>query len=270
MKKKRKKLKIFLLVALVIIIGAGSYLLYEFKFKKYDVADEAVSEIVEDPYVLELPDGSKITIDPDGNVVEEKATSTGTESSNSSSSNGQASGETGTTGTEGTTDANGTAGKGTTGSATGSTGTTGTAGSTGNGTTGSNGNTPSTTPNPGGSTSEPTVGSIKEKYMPAFSALQGQADAKINALIGRAKSEYADKQAKGESINFGYFYNKYMGAAEGLEANTDAVFKGVLAAVERDLVANGFDKSYAQSFKEEYEATKKARRDSIISKAMGR
>ena len=60
-----------------------------------------------------------------------------------------------------------------------------------------------------------------------------------------------------------------MGAATSLEAGTDTIFTGVLSAVEKDLVANGFDKSYAQSFQSEYEATKEARRSSIIDKAMG-
>lgn len=237
--KKRRKLKIFLLIALIIILGAGSYLLYELKFKTYDVADDEVTEIVADPYTVELPDGSKITIDENGNVVEEKASfsqtqtadnSTTNETTSSSTSEGQASGETQTSGQ------------------TGSTG--------------------STTTN--NATTKPTVGSIKEKYVPAFVGLETQADTKINALVGRAKSEYLDKQAKGESINFGYFYNKYMAAAKDLEANTDKVFNGVLGAVEKDLTKNGFDKSYAQSFKTEYEAAKKARRDGILSKALGK
>ncbi|MEK5214635.1 hypothetical protein [Psychrobacillus sp. FSL H8-0487] len=252
MKKKRKrgrkgkKLKIFLSVALVIILGAVGYLLYEFKFKTYDVADDEVSEIVEDPYVLELPDGSKITMDKDGNVVEDNSsTQTVSNAGNSTSVDGSPE-QTETSGQEGSTNSNNTSSE-----------------------AGADGST--TTPvSSGGSTAEPTVGSIKEKYIPAFSALEGQADAKINALIGRAKAEYKTKQTNGEGIDFGYFYNKYMAAAEGLEGNTDTIFNGVLAAVEKDLAANGFDKSYANSFKSEYEATKKARRDSIISKALGR
>lgn len=248
MRKKRKKLKIFLLISLVIILGAVGYLLYEFKFKTYDVADDEVSEIVEDPYVLELPDGSKITMDKDGNVVEDYS-STQTASNEGTSTSSTDSGSTeqiATSGQGSSTDSNDTST------------TEGSAGST-------------TTPaSSGNATAEPTVGSIKEKYIPAFSALEGQADAKINALIGRAKTEYTNKKANGEGIDFGYFYNKYMAAAEGLEANTDTIFNGVLAAVEKDLVANGFDKSYAKSFKDEYEATKKARRDGILSKALGR
>lgn len=244
MRKKRKKLKIFLLISLVIILGAVGYLLYEFKFKTYDVADDEVSEIVEDPYVLELPDGSKITMDKDGNVVEDYS-STQTASNESTSTDSGSTEQIATSGQGSSTDSNDTSTEGSAGSTT----------------------TPASS---GNATAEPTVGSIKEKYIPAFSALEGQADAKINALIGRAKTEYTNKKANGEGIDFGYFYNKYMAAAEGLEANTDTIFNGVLAAVEKDLVANGFDKSYAKSFKDEYEATKKARRDGILSKALGR
>ncbi|MEK3978660.1 hypothetical protein MKY37_06130 [Psychrobacillus sp. FSL K6-2836] len=246
MKKKRKKLKIFLLVSLVIILGAVGYLLYEFKFKTYDVADDEVSEIVEDPYVLELPDGSKITMDKDGNVVEDYSSTQTASNESTSTTDGGSSEQIATSGQGSSTDSNDT--------------------STTEGSAGS------TTPpvSSGSSQTEPTVGSIKEKYIPAFTALEGQADAKINALIGRAKTEYTNKKANGEGIDFGYFYNKYMAAAEGLEANTDTIFNGVLAAVEKDLEANGFDKSYAKSFKDEYEATKKARRDSILSKALGR
>jgi len=229
--KKRRRLKIFLLTALIIIIGVGSYLLYEFKFKKYDVADEAVTEIMADPYTVELPNGSKITIDENGNVVEDaKDTKTVSAGHSITGSVGQSNDQT----------------------------------QSSSQTTGS---TDSTTAN---SSTTPTVGSIKEKYIPALQGLEAQADTKINALVGRAKGEYQDKKANGESINFGYFYNKYMAAAKDLETSTDAVFYGVLAVVEKDLVANGFDKSYAKSFKEEYEATKKARRDSLLNKALGK
>lgn len=218
-----KKFKVFLLVALVIVLGAGGYLLYMFQFKEYEVADETVKEIVEEPYKVELPDGSTIVIDENGEVVIESATSE--EGSNTETTAEPPSNST----------------------------------SAGNGTTGT------TT-----STEEPTVVIIKDKYKPALEGLEGQADAKINALVGRAKSEYQDKQANGEKIDYGYFYNKYMSAANDLEANTDTTFDAVLNVVENDLAANGYDESYAQSFKEEYEATKKARRDSLLNKALGR
>ena len=66
----KKKLKIFLSVFVIILVAAGSYLLYTFKFKEYDVADEEVEQIVKDPYEIELPDGTKLTLDEDGEVVD--------------------------------------------------------------------------------------------------------------------------------------------------------------------------------------------------------
>ena len=66
----KKKLKIFLSVFVIILVAAGSYLLYTFKFKEYDVADEEVEQIVKDPYEIELPDGTKLTLDEDGGVAD--------------------------------------------------------------------------------------------------------------------------------------------------------------------------------------------------------
>ena len=66
----KKKLKIFLSVFVIILVAAGSYLLYTFKFKEYDVADEEVEQIVKNPYEIELPDGTKLTLDEDGGVAD--------------------------------------------------------------------------------------------------------------------------------------------------------------------------------------------------------
>ncbi|SER71271.1 hypothetical protein [Psychrobacillus sp. OK032] len=233
-----KKLKIFFIVALVIILGAGGYLLYMFKFKEYDVADEEVSEIVADPYKVELPDGSTLIIDEQGEVVVEE---TGSSENN-----------TNTVTTSGSANSEKLAGK--------------TAGSSTDLTSTENNTSGTTTTS---SNEKPTVASIKDKYRPALEGLEAQADSKINALIGHAVSEYNGKKANGEKVDFGYFYNKYTAAAGNLEASTDTVFYAVIGAVEKDLAANGYDKSYAQNFKDEYEATKKARRDGILKKALG-
>lgn len=253
-----KKFKIFLIVALVVILVGGGYLLYMFKFKEYDVADEEVTEIVSEPYRVELPDGSTILIDGNGEIVEEttEGDKIPTSSANTSSNGGTADGS-----------ANSSNGQTSGQSTTGSSGNTNNS-SSNNTTTGNNTNTGS---NAGNNTNAPTtVASIKDKYRPSFEGLEAQADSKVNALIGRAMSEYSTNKANGEGVDFGYFYNKYMSAANGLEANTDTIFNAVIGAVEKDLAANGYDKSYAQSFRDEYEATKKARRDSILSKALNR
>lgn len=243
-----KKLKIFLSVALVIVLGVGGYLLYMFKFKEYDVADEEVKEIVAEPYKVELPDGSTIVIDENGVVTEENGTAVPSgQNSSSGSTNTSSNAETLAGKTAGVTPP-----------------TTSTS-SSNNSTSAGNSSTGTQT-----STEKPTVASIKDKYRPALEGLEDQADSKINALIGRAVNEYQGKKSDGEKIDFGYFYNKYMTAASDLEANTDTIFQAVVHAVEKDLAANGYDKSYAQSFKDEYEATKKARRDSILSKALGK
>ncbi|MEK4244508.1 hypothetical protein MKZ20_04085 [Psychrobacillus sp. FSL K6-2684] len=224
-----KKLKIFAIIVLVLIIAGGSYLLYTFKFKEYDVADDEVKEIVEkEPYKVELPGGAAISMDENGEVIEEEGTSGETAGNNAVDGNGESSNN--VTGNDGADNSSGTS---------------------------------------SGSSNETTVAAIKEKYTPALEGLEDQADTKVNALIVKAKKEYVDKQANGEKINVGYFYNKYMAAAKDLEGNTDKVFDAVLNAVEKDLAANGFDKTEAKAMEEEYEAKKKARRDSILKKALG-
>jgi hypothetical protein len=47
------------------------------------------------------------------------------------------------------------------------------------------------------------------------------------------------------------------------------VFYQVIAVIEKDLTKNGFSKSHAQSYVKEYEATKEAQRDALLSKAIG-
>ena len=224
-----KKLKIFAIIVLVLIIAGGSYLLYTFKFKEYDVADDEVKEIVEkEPYKVELPGGAIISMDENGEVIEEEGTSGEAAGNNAVDGNGESSNN--VTGNDGADNSSGTS---------------------------------------SGSSNETTVSAIKENYTPALEGLENQADTKVNALIVKAKKEYVDKQANGEKINVGYFYNKYMAAAKDLEGNTDKVFDAVLNAVEKDLAANGFDKTEAKGMEEEYEAKKKARRDSILKKALG-
>ncbi|WP_186667743.1 hypothetical protein [Sporosarcina sp. BP05] len=232
-----KKLKIFLLILLIILLATAGTLLYFFKFKEYDVADEEVAQIIEDPYTIEMPDGTTITVDANGDVVDldDNASAPVTEG----------------TSTEGTA----------------------TDGSKREGMTSGNKVPSPTTSDSNTNTIEPsrkpTVGSIKKKYVPVLENLQSQADNKLNSLVSHAKKEYDDKKTNGESISYSYFYTKYVGTANELEALTDVVFVGVINAVEKDLVANGYDKSYSQNLVDDYNAKKKARKDSLLNKVMG-
>ncbi|GEN81806.1 hypothetical protein SLU01_01180 [Sporosarcina luteola] len=241
----KKKWKISLAIVVALVLGAGAYLAYILKFKEYDVADEEVAEIVENPYEIELPDGSKLVIDEDGKVSEQN---TNNEVDAGDENEGEATSGSTTTqkdSTAGITPPKSNADK-------------------------TNSNEAKKPSKPSNTDKKLTVADVKGKYEPVFRQLEAQADTKINSLIGRAKKEYSDKKANGESISYGYFYNKYMGAATSLESSTDAVFYGVIEAVEAELVANGYNKSYAKSFIDEYEATKKSRRDGILKKVVGR
>lgn len=122
---------------------------------------------------------------------------------------------------------------------------------------------------PPASKTKPTVASIKDGYRASFESLESQANAKLNSLLGVAKNEYATKKATGESISVAYFYQKYTGAAAGLEASTDSAFNALYASLQKELEVNGFDSSYAQSFKDEYEAAKGARKSNLLDKIKG-
>ncbi|MCJ1908260.1 hypothetical protein [Planococcus ruber] len=299
MKKHWKKI---VLVLGIIFLSVAGYLVYLFQFKEYDVADEQVDEITKENYEVELPDGSKIIVDGDGNVIEEGAgesaadgskdsssdSAAGTDGnssdgsnngSNSSSSTGGSSsdGSTGTaSGTAGSSTSNGGNTSGSSdkasnsgsnsGSTAGNTGSNGSGSSNaGKGSTGGSGNSGSGN----GGSGKVTVAQIKQKYEPSLADIENQANSRINGLVSRAKSEYDAKKANGESISYGYFYNKYMSAASELEGRTDTVFYAVLGSMKKELKANGLAESHADSLVSEYEARKEQRKSDLISKATG-
>lgn len=298
MKKYWKKI---VLVLGIIFLSVAGYLVYLFQFKEYDVADEQVDEITKENYEVELPDGSKIIVDGDGNVIEEgngeeaegdsKDSSTETASgtdgnssdgSGSSSSEGGSSSAGSSSGTAGTSTSNGGTASGgsdkasgsgsNSGSSTGNTGSNGSGSSnSGSGSAGGSGNSGSGNSGSGGDSGsgKVTVAQIKQKYEPSLADIEGQANSRINGLVGRAKSEYDSKKANGESISYGYFYNKYMSAATELEGRTDTVFYAVLGSMKKELKANGLAESHADSLVSEYEARKEQRKSDLISKATG-
>lgn len=284
----KKKFKIFLLAIVALIVVGGGYLLYVFQFKEYEVADEEVDEIIDNPYDIVLPNGTKLVIDGEETSEDEKDQQTATADSEKTDGQ-QKAGVSSSTATGDKTTSSGTAGSDTSATTKNQSSTSQVDGAkqpvngntadknTSTGTQSdkkdsapavtkpATGNASSATPSKKNSVAE-----IKQKYEPTVNNLQGQVDGKINSLISRAKNEYSTKKANGESIDYGYFYNKYMSAANSLEAQTDTVFNGVVSSLEKDLKANGYDKSYSQSIRDEYAAQKKARRDSILTKAMGR
>ena len=69
-----KKLKYILIALAVIVLGIGGYILYELKFKSYDTADPEVDTLLDETYNVELPDGTVIVVDKEGNIIENKTT----------------------------------------------------------------------------------------------------------------------------------------------------------------------------------------------------
>lgn len=217
--------KYILLVFVLLVVSIGGYGLYIFKFKEYDVADPEVEEIIEDPYVITLPDGTEIVVDKEGNIIEERKDEPAEDNLEGSQ----------------------------------------------NEDTQSEDPTPSENdPNQVTGDSEQqrlTVAEIKEKYIPSLKELENQANSNLDALIQKAYDEYSAKRANGESIDIGYFYNKYMGAADGLEARTDAAFNMLMTIIENELEENGYSKAHAQSLRDDYNAAKEERRSNLLKKA---
>ena len=267
-KKKRRKLKVFLLSALVIVLVIAGYLLYEFKFKTYDVADDEVDELLDEGYTLTLPEGTTVQVGADGQVLNESVSGqfkVENEETYLLIENNRVVKVMNANGEEiehNVLKPNLTVEK--------SDDQINVFIDNDNKVTVIPSQPDETPSEQKPSEQKPSVASIKEKYAPSFKALQSQAEAKIGSLVNRAKAEYSSKKANGESISFGYFYNKYMAAASEMEASTDVAFESLMAIVEKDLENNGYDKSYAVSFRNEYEASKESLRSDLYNKVMGR
>src|SRR5690606_31526929 len=105
-----------------------------------------------------------------------------------------------------------------------------------------------------------TVSEIKARYETSLTRLEDTANDRIDGLVNVAKKEYqADS-----SPNYAYYYNKYTGAASKLEGQMDAAFYGVVGVMKRDLKANGLAESHVKSVINEYENTKKQRRNALM------
>ncbi|WP_106408207.1 hypothetical protein [Tetzosporium hominis] len=283
----KKILKIAAIVIGSLALLIGGYLLYITKFKEYDVADTQVDEIVREPYVIEMPEGGTLEIDEEGNVVEkdaegniisefkapenaEDSSTVVASSGGTSSSEEEEDGEDSTSGSSQGSSSNSDSNNSSSGSTGGSSSNSGSGNgsSSGSGSSGSSGGSGSGSSG-GGETSTMTVADIKAKYDPVFAGLEAQAEGRLASLVSRAKAEYTEKQANGESIDYGYFYRKYSAAAANLEAATDAAFYSTLAVVQNTLVANGFNKSYAADYESQYKARKAERRSELMSQVTG-
>lgn len=266
-----KKLKYVLIALAVILLCVAGYLVYELKFKSYDTADTEVDALLEEAFEVTLPDGSVIQVDKEGNIVDNEAGN-----SEDRAAGGDEPSDSESTDTTSEPDEKAQQDPKTVTTSNGNNSTSvnsGTSANNGTGTNASGSKTPpATQPTKPNSSATPqekvTVSTIKAEYTPTFAAIENQVRNRMNGLISQAYDEYSTMKKNGESIKYGYFYRKYMGAATALESSTDATVNTVVSLVEKDLQANGFDKSYAQTFVDEYKATKKSLREDLMDKAM--
>ncbi|OCA88910.1 hypothetical protein [Pseudobacillus wudalianchiensis] len=273
----RKFFKIALVTLLVLAAGTGTAVYYFMKVKKYDVADKKVDEIIEKQYSIQLPDGTPlpegVKKDANGNVlVNEKGHYILTDGTTVDPKKWLSESDSNPPGSKGTASANTLpAGKNNGTSDGGKTTAAGTDGKT-NATSpnGTQSNNPKAPPVSSAAPSQKaTVDTIKKRYAPSFSSLQGQAEGQLGSLISQAKSEYAQKKANGEAINPAYFYQKYTGAASAVEAKTDAAFNTLYDSLVSELKKNNYSSSHAKAFKDSYESAKESRKKALLSKATG-
>jgi len=113
-----------------------------------------------------------------------------------------------------------------------------------------------------------TQAEIERNYASKLAEIEGQANNSLDSLIDSAMNEYNTMNENGEKVDITSLYNKYSGAANGLEAKTDASFNSVLNAMEADLAQNGYSTESIKGISENYNAAKTNLRNSLLSKLM--
>lgn len=242
--------KVILGLFAVLLLVAG-YIFYIFFLKEYDTADEEVDTITKSEYDIVLPDVSS-TPEETNSVETSEGDSLVTEE-NKADSEGEAT-ETVSTSPQKSSSSQEDTNKGQTEK------------------TPQNSNQSDKKENTKndssqGSGSDLTANLIVELYRPSFENLQSQANSRIDALINKAISEYKQRKSSGQSISYGYFYQKYKSAADVLEEKTDTSFNVIIKSLEKDLEKHGFDSKQAQQFWDIYNNEKQKREDALLTKA---
>lgn len=254
MKKYWKQIAIGLSVVFLAIAG---YLVYAFEVKDYDTADEEVDKITKDEIKIDLPDDTTITVDEEGDVTteeKEEDEEKKEDEEKDEETTKEKSADTGSTGSASTATAanNSTSSSATPAKASAS--------------NGSSNNTNSSYNNNNGKGSDRvTVSQIKNRYDTSLYRLEDTANDRLDSLVSRAKTEYQND----DNVSYARYYNKYASAAKELENRADAAFYAIVAVMARDLQANGLAASHTDSVINEYENTKKQRKNALMKKVAG-
>lgn len=62
-KQMKKRITIILSVLIAIVLIFGSYIIYIYKFKEYNIMDPQVDRVMDKPYVVILPNGTKLLVE---------------------------------------------------------------------------------------------------------------------------------------------------------------------------------------------------------------
>jgi hypothetical protein len=277
----KKTLKMAIFTVLILLVGGAGVLYYYLNVKEYDVADVKVEEITKKDYQIDLPDLNGAVTGEDGSSEDSTdGHATTTEADKDATGAGEsAEGDKEETKVSGTTEdaepkgddtvvsfndsSMDTASKKTSNTSDRSKSSADTPSSN----TGSDMNEDGNSDRNSNNNPVITAETIKAAYRPAFESLQSQANAKVDALVNTAYSEYQSKKQSGESVSITYFFQKYTSAGKELESNTDETFNYIYGALVNDLEDRGFSSSEANEFKKQYENAKSARESALISKA---
>lgn len=226
----KRRLIILSSIVLALIAVSGGYLLYIFQFKEYNIADNQIDRILEHPYHIVLPNGTRLVVDHTGGKVNKEYPEKESKGRKEFSSNPDK------------------------------------LDSKENSRSTHKAFSPTTVDSISRKYPDRvTVAQIKDKYASVITNFHKQTDDKYYEMIEHAKNEYV---TKGKNVSYAYRYTKYKSAVEALELQSDSIFNEIMNSLEKGLESNGYHKAYSNSFQDEYQEKKKLRRDRVQSEAV--
>lgn len=107
---------------------------------------------------------------------------------------------------------------------------------------------------------------IENRLKQKLSSLQGEYNANISGLIASAKKEYTQIASGQKSGSKAALAQKYLGLAQGLEAQCDARVYAAIAYAENELQEYGYQSSVPEQARQAYQQQKKERRQQLLNK----
>ncbi|KJS15185.1 MAG: hypothetical protein VR69_14965 [Peptococcaceae bacterium BRH_c4b] len=110
----------------------------------------------------------------------------------------------------------------------------------------------------------PSRQDIEKNLRKKMTALQSEYNGRLNGLISQAKSEYVQAKKEKKKISNSQLAQKYMGLAEGVEAECDARAYAVIAYAENELTRYNYSAGIADEARKAYQQAKSQRRIDLL------